>query len=58
MVKSMRTIWQKLRIIPVNLFLIVFDLYVWSELQRMHICVFTNWSHMHLNTVLLVGNEA
>lgn len=58
MVKSMIAIWQRLRIIPVNLFLIAFNLYVCSNLQFMRVCMCTNCGHMHLNTVLLVGNEA
>lgn len=58
MVKSIIAIWQRLKIIPVNLFLIVFDLYMSSNRHQVRVRTFTNCSHMHLNTVLLVGNEA
>lgn len=54
----MIAIWQRLKMIPVNLFLMAFDLYVCSNLQHMCACMCTNCSHMHLNIVLLVGNEA
>ena len=32
----MIAIWQRLKMIPVNLFLMAFDLYVCSNLQHMH----------------------
>lgn len=34
-IKSMIAIWQRLEMIPVNLFLMAFDLYVCSNLQHM-----------------------
>lgn len=47
----MIAIWQRLKMIPVNLFLMAFDLYVCSNLQHMRAWMCTNCGHMHLNIV-------